>query len=405
MVNVPKTKRTFCAGKCRKHTLHKISQYKKGKDSEIAQGVSKSELVKALHNLVLLIHNNQYFDHNDMAKWGEGDPRWIVEERPDAVNVNNWHWTEKNASGWSKERIKSLLNEVRIDDSHIGQVQLTEVTSIEGEAIANNRKAKLIFFYEWVIKGKWAGKPNGVDQIIRGEFEIPNLSEENDPKEIDVIVSYSENSENDSNNLIKELFRTKGASLIQDKLAVYIKELKEEYAKDLILPSKDSKKQNDVTKSVTKINKTELSNTVKPKNNVSLDDLKSLEIEEELKCTDEDFYNALTKEELVSMFTQAKAKVEGKVGGNFSLFGDNVEGTFTKLIPHKLVHQKWRFKNWPKDHFSSVSFEITKNEENIKVKLKQENIPSFDFERTKEGWKRYYFESMKKILGFGSSIF
>jgi len=27
-----------------------------------------------------------------MAKWGEGDPRWIVEERPDAKNVNNWHW-------------------------------------------------------------------------------------------------------------------------------------------------------------------------------------------------------------------------------------------------------------------------------------------------------------------------
>lgn len=27
-----------------------------------------------------------------MAKWGAGDPRWIVEERPDATNVNNWHW-------------------------------------------------------------------------------------------------------------------------------------------------------------------------------------------------------------------------------------------------------------------------------------------------------------------------
>ena len=27
-----------------------------------------------------------------MAKWGEGDPRWIVEERDDGTNVNNWHW-------------------------------------------------------------------------------------------------------------------------------------------------------------------------------------------------------------------------------------------------------------------------------------------------------------------------
>jgi len=38
-VNVPKQRRTFCKGKkCRKHTLHKVTQYKKGKDSLFAQG-------------------------------------------------------------------------------------------------------------------------------------------------------------------------------------------------------------------------------------------------------------------------------------------------------------------------------------------------------------------------------
>ena len=44
-----------------------------------------------------------------MAKWGEGDPRWIVEERPDATNVNNWHWSEKNADAWSKAKFKVSL--------------------------------------------------------------------------------------------------------------------------------------------------------------------------------------------------------------------------------------------------------------------------------------------------------
>ena len=49
--------------------------------------------------------------HKDliMAKWGEGDPRWIVEERPDATNVNNWHWSEKNADAWSKAKFKVSL--------------------------------------------------------------------------------------------------------------------------------------------------------------------------------------------------------------------------------------------------------------------------------------------------------
>ena len=39
MVNVPKTRRTFCKGKkCRKHTTHKVTQYKAGKASNFAQG-------------------------------------------------------------------------------------------------------------------------------------------------------------------------------------------------------------------------------------------------------------------------------------------------------------------------------------------------------------------------------
>ncbi|XP_075855244.1 large ribosomal subunit protein eL42-like [Microcebus murinus] len=37
MVNVPKTRRTLCK-KCDKHQSHKVTQFKKGKDSLYAQG-------------------------------------------------------------------------------------------------------------------------------------------------------------------------------------------------------------------------------------------------------------------------------------------------------------------------------------------------------------------------------
>ncbi|KAK9274930.1 hypothetical protein L1049_022185 [Liquidambar formosana] len=38
-VNISKTKKTYCKGKkSRKHTLHKVTQYKKRKDSLTAQG-------------------------------------------------------------------------------------------------------------------------------------------------------------------------------------------------------------------------------------------------------------------------------------------------------------------------------------------------------------------------------
>merc|ERR1712002_474708 len=44
MVNVPKTRKTFCkAKKCRKHTLHKVTQYKAGKKAPMAQGQRRYE--------------------------------------------------------------------------------------------------------------------------------------------------------------------------------------------------------------------------------------------------------------------------------------------------------------------------------------------------------------------------
>ncbi|KAF1816309.1 60S ribosomal protein L42 [Eremomyces bilateralis CBS 781.70] len=38
-VNIPKTRRTYCKGRdCKKHTQHKVTQYKAGKASQFAQG-------------------------------------------------------------------------------------------------------------------------------------------------------------------------------------------------------------------------------------------------------------------------------------------------------------------------------------------------------------------------------
>merc|ERR1712198_469436 len=44
MVNVPKTRKTLCNGqKCRKHTLHKVTQYKTAKKRTFAKGQRRYE--------------------------------------------------------------------------------------------------------------------------------------------------------------------------------------------------------------------------------------------------------------------------------------------------------------------------------------------------------------------------
>ena len=42
---MPKERRTFCKGaKCRKHTEHKVTQYKAGKASNFAQGKRRYDM-------------------------------------------------------------------------------------------------------------------------------------------------------------------------------------------------------------------------------------------------------------------------------------------------------------------------------------------------------------------------
>lgn len=160
-----------------------------------------------------------------MAKWGEGDPRWIVEERADATNVNNWHWTEKNATPWSKDKLNELLTGLLIENDEF-TCKITNVTKVNGEASANNRKSKLIFFYEWLIEGEWEGSLKTGDNktVYKGTFEVPNLSEEYQPKETDVTFTLKDTYKNEK---LKDFVRKQGLKKVRDQLEKYLILLKE----------------------------------------------------------------------------------------------------------------------------------------------------------------------------------
>lgn len=75
-----------------------------------------------------------------MAKFGEGDKRWIVQERPDGANVHNWHWNEKDCLPWAKKRLGELLENVSILEGEGGLwIQTTNIESVTGDAYVNIR--------------------------------------------------------------------------------------------------------------------------------------------------------------------------------------------------------------------------------------------------------------------------
>jgi len=350
-----------------------------------------------------------------MAKWGEGDPRWIVEERPDATNVNNWHWTEKNADNWSKAKIKELFVNLVIEDEKVGNVVVEEVEKCEGEARVSNRKGKLIIFYEWEISLKWKGFVNGKDTEVTGKVDIPNLSEEHDSMD-DVDLDISLTTKGKEADLLKEMMRKgMGAKKIREKMAAYIAALRFEYSQGLILPKHGDQDLVKNTTSVKPSNTSNLNITNKVKNlgmaNLDIGGVKlevgDLQLEESMKCTGQELFNALTQRDMIQVFTGGPAKMadEAVAKGQFEMLDGNITGTFVEVVPFQKIVKKWRLKTWPSGHFSHVEMTIKQGAEDTKITIKQTGVPVKELENTRIGWNRYYFEAMKRTFGFGSSLF
>ena len=156
-----------------------------------------------------------------MAKLGEGDERWIVNERDDGANVNNWHWQEKDAFAWSKDRLGDLLRVAVPDDDGVVGLKTTGVTSLTGEAYVNRRKGKIICGYELELKMKYEGVVDGV--AVSGNVHFPYVADENVGEEPECVVLASGNTQADEK--AKRTLRTHAFPLLFDGVARFEKEL------------------------------------------------------------------------------------------------------------------------------------------------------------------------------------
>lgn len=339
-----------------------------------------------------------------MAKWGEGDPRWIVEERADATNVNNWHWTERDVTSWSAEKLKALLVGLSVDNEE-GQCEITEVAKCDGEASINNRKGKLIFFYEWNLKATWTGtSKTGIK--VKGSVEVPNLSDENDMEDLDISVSLNKD---EPDTPLTKLMKTKGATKVREALGSYVDYLKSEFTQGMILPTANgvAKPQNS-SQSKAKTDKTQISGSCKTSpavnTGVRIPTCK-FSMREKFLTSPPELYRVFTNQEMVQAFTRCGAAVDAERGGRFRLLDGNVYGEFTELVPDEKIAMRWRFNNWPCEHYASISLTLCDRSSETELHADFRGVPENEEERTKDGWQRYYFEAIKMTFGYGARLY
>jgi len=346
-----------------------------------------------------------------MALWGKGDPRWIVEERPDSKNVNNWHWTERDATNWSKDKLKSLFLGVKHESEEGDSWFIEEVKTCDGEATINNRKGKLIYFYEWNIVLKYKGKIVGSELNHIGTITIPNLSDENSAADVDVEVTITGDSKNADK--VKQLVRKTGIPACKNICGEYLSAMRTEYSTGMVLPTKDNGapntsnvKSNTNPNNTSKMNENMKDLNVKEKKTAKNTSCHlSITLKEEFRTTADELYMTLTQPERLSAFTGSQCQSKPEVNGTFSIMNDNISGSYTELIPNKKIGQKWRFKEWPEDMYSTVVIELDQKEDLTILKLSQTGVPDYDTSRTEQGWKRHFWGPMKQVFGYGAQLF
>jgi len=348
-----------------------------------------------------------------MALWGKGDPRWIVEERPDSTNVNNWHWTERDATGWSKSKLKEIFGSLK-EETEEGKWEVEEVKTTSGEATINNRKGKLIYFYEWELTLNYKGLVTGSDLEHKGTINIPNLSDENDADEVDVEILAKGDSKNAEK--LKTMVRRNGIKMCQQACQKYIDDLKTEYSRGMVLPSKDGA-------GVSSSGNVDNNVKNKPAKDIYSRDLQNMSLGEEekkdkVKSSGKDIkqgqefqnmpsvelFATLTQADRLCAFTRSQCMSDPVVGGSFALMGGSITGTYLELVEGEKIVQKWRFKEWAPDVYSTVTMQLDQKSSGTKLTLKQTGVPEVDVARTEKGWKMHFWEPIRTVFGFGRPV-
>lgn len=332
-----------------------------------------------------------------MAKLGEGDERWIVREREDGANVNNWHWSEKNLTPWSKEQLTQLLVGIQAmeEGSSKGFCTIKSLDKMEGEVTVQSRKQKKFPLYELALTLKWEGQlwddTGKVVTEAKGKIKIPDLSEET-YDDLEMTVDCEE--ETAAKRPLKEAMRTAGCKRVREQCMSFVKTLRESVNsgadKGLVAkkPPVDQRVNSTYVVSGNESKKT-----------------KQLKIKYSFVPHPKMLYDTLLDTDRIRGATASDASMSKEVGGKFTMFGGSVEGENVTLTPFSEAEGKavivwsWRFSTWQPGHKSKVTIELNEKDGGTELELTQTGVPEEEHERTEKGWKGLLLDRLKAMLG------
>ncbi|CAA6664253.1 unnamed protein product [Spirodela intermedia] len=332
-----------------------------------------------------------------MAKFGEGDKRWIVADRADGTNVHNWHW--RSATAWSGGLV----------------IRTQNLEKLEGEAYVNIRKGKVIPGYELSLSLSWEGEAISDSAAaaagggaasppllkVQGSVEVPYLADENADEDPEVRVTVRGGDNGPLERRIKEAFLAKGSRWSWRRLGRSCRAWLRAAP-----PRKSSRRRSPSPRRRSSRRRRGLcAGEEGPSGGAGG--------EEEAAQGQGGIQDDITDRKVLLPGEQHLRDLDGREPQ-----GDRRAVQPLRRLDHgvnedlqegKLIVQKWRFGSWADGVHSTVRMTLDEPETGVTiVKLTQTNVPVEDrygnatvVENTERGWRELIFHKIRAVFGFG----
>jgi activator of HSP90 ATPase len=136
-------------------------------------------------------------------------------------------------------------------------------------------------------------------------------------------------------------------------------------------------------------------------------DVKTIHHSMVLPATPHEVYEALIDSAGHAAFTGEPASISRDIGGESTAYGDKLFFRNLELAPDRKIVQEWQSvtnEDWPRDHFSKVTYVLEPAPEGTKLTFMQEGVPAQQYEHYVEGWKEHYWTRLQKYFSKKRSL-
>ena len=110
-------------------------------------------------------------------------------------------------------------------------------------------------------------------------------------------------------------------------------------------------------------------------------------------------YDLLADSKKHSAMTGRKATISRKIGGTFSVSGNEVSGINVDLVPGQRIVQAWRHRRFPEGIFSMAAVTLTSTTDGgTELVLTHRGVPKNLIPETELAWREQYWARIKAYL-------